>query len=142
MAKFHPYLYFNGNTEEAFNFYKSIFGGDFQGGVMRFKDMPSNLTLTDAEANKVMHIALPIGGDYFLMGTDQIAPHGADVIAGTNMNICISPDSEEEARTWFEKLAAGGTIHSPLANQPWGALYGDMTDKFGIQWMINFENKG
>jgi PhnB protein len=144
MAKFHPYLYFNGNTEEAFHFYKSIFDGDFEGGVMRYKDMPAaneEANMTEEEANKVMHVALPIGDGYYLMGTDRIKPHGADVVEGTNMNICIGPDNEEQARTWFAALAVGGTIHTQLDHMPWGALYGDLTDRFGIQWMINFENR-
>lgn len=140
MAKFHHYLNFNGNTEEAFQFYQSIFGGEFEGGIMRFKDMPMDQPISEADGNKVMHIGLALGDGLYLMGTDCLESLDQKAVFGTNTYICIGPDTEEQARTWFTALAVGGKISMPLENMPWGALYGDLTDKYGVQWMVNFEN--
>lgn len=136
MAAINPYLNFNGNCEEAFNFYKSVFGGEFL-TLMRYKDMPSEGNLSASEGEKIMHTALPIGQGTFLMGGDVLEAMGKATI-GTNVNIAISPDSEEEARRLFDGLAAGGQVTMPLDQAPWGDLFGMLTDKFEIQWMVNY----
>jgi PhnB protein len=142
MPAINPYLNFNGNTEEAFNFYKSVFGGEFA-TVMRFKDMPSdgqspNNKLSDKEGQQIMHIALPIAGGDMLMGSD-VPEHFGKATAGTNFHICISPTSQEEATQLFNGLSAGGKITMPLEKTFWGAFFGMCTDKFGIQWMVNYD---
>ena len=139
MAAFNPYLNFNGNTEEAFNFYKSVFGGEFP-MVMRFKDIPDNDKTNADEQNKIMHIALPIGNGNMLMGSD-VGSNMPPAIFGTNFSISISPDSEEEAHQLFNGLAAGGTVTMPLEKQFWGDTFGMLKDKFGVQWMMNYSEK-
>ena len=137
MAAFNFYLNFPGNTEEAFNFYKSVFGGDFL-TIMRFGDNPTPMEIPAEVKNKVMHIALPVGNGSMLMGTDAIdgfAPYA--YAAGNNMHISIGPDSEQETRRIFDGLSAGGTVTMPLDQQFWG-LYGAFTDKYGINWMVNY----
>ncbi|HUS03863.1 MAG TPA: VOC family protein [Chitinophagaceae bacterium] len=138
MATVNTYLNFNGNTEEAFNFYKSVFGGEFV-TLQRLKDTPDADKLPDAEKEKIMHVALPIGGN-LLMGTDvlELMP---PVTFGTNSSICISPENEEEAKKLFNGLSAGGRVDMPLEKMFWGALFGFFTDKFGVQWMVNYELK-
>lgn len=138
MATVNTYLNFNGNTEEAFNFYKSVFGGEFV-SVQRIKDTPDAGKLSDADKDKIMHIALPIGGN-LLMGTDVLESM-PQVTFGTNSSICISPENEEEARKLFDGLSAGGRVDMPLEKMFWGALFGFFTDKFGVQWMVNYELK-
>ena len=142
MAKFNTYLNFNGNTEEAFNFYRSVFGGEFA-GIMRWKDMPgacgADGTVPEEEQDKIMHMALPLGGDYMLMGTDTLKSKGDQVTMGTNFHIVIGPDSKEDADRLFSALGEGGKITMPLQDTFWGAYYGMLTDRFEIQWMINYE---
>ena len=138
MIKLHPYLNFAGNTEEAFQFYKSVFGGDFQ-NVVRFKDMPMpGASINKTDENKIMHISLPVG-DQVLMASDAIGEWSGKFVQGTNTYITIVPDSKEEADRIFKGLSAGGKVEMPMADQPWGAYYGSFKDKFGIQWMINYE---
>jgi PhnB protein len=138
MAKLNAYLNFPGNAEEAFKFYKSVFGGEFR-AVMRFKDMPiPGMPSDKKDENKIMHIALPIGKDDVLMASDALESHGQKVIVGNNVSISIFPDSKEEADRLFKALSAGGTIQMPLANQAWGDYYGGLKDKFEIQWMIDY----
>lgn len=139
MAKFHHYLNFNGNTEEAFLFYQSIFGGEFEGGIMRFKDMPEEEGMSAEDKEKVMHIGMSLGDGLYLMGNDCLESFGQKVIFGTNQYICVSPDTEEDARLWFAKLAEGGTVQAALEPQFWAKLYGSLTDKFGVQWMVNLD---
>lgn len=141
MTAINPYLNFNGNTEEAFNFYKSVFGGEFMGGIMRFKDMPEGDKLSLEDQNKVMHVNLPIGGDNYLMATDAIESMGKKLSVGNNVQVMISPDSQEEADRLFDGLSAGGKVEMPLANQFWGAYYGEFIDKFGINWLIHFNKQ-
>lgn len=138
MAKMNSYLNFNGNTEEAFNFYKSVFGGDFL-TLMRYKDMPDADKTPADEQEKVMHVALPIG-DNILMGTDVLKSM-EPVNFGTNYSISIDGESEEEANQLFSKLSVGGKVVMPLEKMFWGALFGMITDKFGIQWMVNYDFK-
>lgn len=139
MATFHPYLNFNGNTEEAFNFYKSVIGNDFA-YFQRFKDAPGGENTSAEEGNKIMHIALPLGGGTVLMGTD-VGGNMEPTIMGTNFSISISPESEEEAHRLFDGLSAGGQVAMPLQKQFWGDTFGWFTDKFGIKWMMNYSEK-
>lgn len=138
MATVNTYLNFNGNTEEAFNFYKSVFGGEFV-MVQRMKDTPEPDKIPDSDKEKIMHIALPIGTN-ILMGTDVLESM-PQVTFGTNSSICISPDSGEEAKKLFDGLSAGGQIGMPLEKMFWGALFGFFTDKYGVQWMVNYDIK-
>jgi PhnB protein len=136
MAIANTYLNFNGNTEEAFNFYKSVFGGEFC-MLQRFKDTPDGDKMPADDQQKIMHVSLAIGSNA-LMGTD-VPSTMPQVIFGTNYSISISPDSEEEAHKLFNGLSAGGKVGMPLEKMFWGALFGMFTDKFGVQWMVNYE---
>lgn len=138
MATINTYLSFMGNTEEAFNFYKSVFGTEFVGGIRRFGDMPDNDLMSEEDKEKVMHVGLPIGPGNFLMGTDALESKGQSLTFGSNYSISISPESKEEATTLFNGLSSGGTITSPLEDTFWGAYFGAFTDKFGVQWMVNY----
>lgn len=136
----HTYLNFAGNTEEAFNFYKSVFGGEFSGAIVRFKDMPmEGVKISKEDGNKIMHIGLKVG-DSWLMGTDTLASLGQKLHQGNSVYISIAPDSKEEADRLFTALSAGGKIEMPIADQVWGDYYGSFTDKFGVQWMINYSD--
>jgi len=137
MTAVSPYLNFSGNTEEAFNFYKSVFGGEFL-SVMRFKDNPECGEMTDADKERIMHISLPIGDGAVLMGTDSLESLGQKLTLGNNFYICLSPDTKEEADKLFNGLSAGGKIEMPIQDMFWGAYWGSFTDKFGVQWMINY----
>ncbi|MEO8764788.1 MAG: VOC family protein [Ginsengibacter sp.] len=134
MATINTYLNFNGNTEEAFNFYKSIFGGEFR-TLQRFKDTPDADKISANEQEKVMHVALPIG-DNVLMGTD-VGGGMPDVTFGTNSSISIEATSFDEANKLFDGLSTGGKVGMPLQKMFWGAYFGFFTDKYGVQWMIN-----
>ncbi|WP_025144207.1 VOC family protein [Pedobacter jeongneungensis] len=136
MATLNTYLNFNGNTEEAFNFYKSVFGGEFL-VVQRYKDSPGCDGMPASDQEKLMHIALPIGGN-ILMGTDITNPMPAATF-GTGISLSVDATSEEEAKRLFDSLSAGGTITMALEKTFWNALFGMATDKFGIQWMVNYD---
>jgi PhnB protein len=140
MATINPYLNFNGNTEEAFNFYKSVFGGEFA-TVMRFGDTPGcdEMPINDADKGKIMHIALPIGSGNVLMATDAIESMGQRVENGNNFSISISTASKDETEQIFSGLSDGGKVEMPLADTFWGAYFGMLEDKFGIRWMVNFD---
>lgn len=139
MARLNPYLNFNGNTEEVFNFYRSVFGGEFD-TVMRFKDVPSEVpTPEGTTAERIMHISLPIGHGTLLMGSDRPEAFGPGT-RGDNSFISIGADSEEEARQIFEGLSSGGQITMPLEKAFWGALFGMFVDKYGVQWMISYDD--
>jgi PhnB protein len=138
MANFNPYLNFNGNTEEAFNFYKSVFGGEFA-MLMRFKDVPGNENLPAGMQDKIMHIALPVGNGNMLMATDSLESMGQKLVAGNNHYFMLGAESKEEADHLFAKLSVNGKIEMPLQDTFWGAYYGSFTDQFGIQWMIDYE---
>ena len=140
MPTINPYLNFPGNTEEAFNFYKSVFGGEFL-TVQRFKDTPETSNVPDHEKNKIMHIALPIGKGNVLMATDTLESLGQKLTAGNNFYIMIQPESEAEADRLFNKLSAGGKVEMPLQDMFWGAYFGAFKDRFGIQWMVNYDGK-
>lgn len=140
MLKINPYLNFNGTAEEAFNFYKSVFGGDFV-MLQRFKDIPEADKIPKESQEKIMHIALPIGRDNVLMATDALESAGHSLNVGDNFYISISVDSEDEARKLFDKLSIDGKVEMPLGKTFWGAFFGMFKDKFGIQWMINYDYK-
>ncbi|MRM95401.1 VOC family protein [Riemerella anatipestifer] len=136
------YLNFNGNCEEAFNFYKSVFGGEFT-YVGRFGDMPPQEgmpPMSEVDKNKIMHIGLPIGNTV-LMGSDTGGEWAPSFQQGNNFSINITPESKEVADKLFNGLSAGGKVTMPMADTFWGAYFGMFTDKFGINWMINFESQ-
>lgn len=138
MAALNPYLNFNGNTEEAFNFYRSVFGGEFA-TVMRHGDVPSDVPQPGPiNPNQIMHIALPIGNGTILMGSDRPEVFGPGT-RGDNFYISITAGSEDEARKLFNGLADGGNVTMPLEHTFWGAYFGMLADKFGIQWMVNYD---
>lgn len=137
MAQISPYIHFNGNAADAFNFYKSVFGGEFS-QLARFKDFanPEN-PIAENEANKIMHIALPIGNT-ILMGSDTPEFMGKHNELENRSKICITAASKEEADTLFNGLSVGGTIEMPIEDSPWGSYFGMFRDKYGIEWMIDF----
>jgi PhnB protein len=145
MAQVSTYLNFQRNTEEAFNFYRSIFGGEYSGGgIARFGDIPPSdgmPPIAEADKNLVMHIELPILGGHLLMGTDAPESMGFKVNEGNNVHINLEPDSRAETKRLFDALSAGGTVTMELQDMFWGAYYGSCTDKFGINWMFNLPNK-
>ncbi len=140
MALINPYINFNGNAEEAFNFYKSVFGGEFA-KIMRFKDLSSaEFPVAEKEANKIMHIALPIGNN-ILMAND-VPEHLGRVNENENRSkISVSAESREEADRLFKGLSAGGVVEFPLSDSPWGSYFGMFRDKYGIEWMVDFDPK-
>ncbi|NER15013.1 VOC family protein [Leptobacterium flavescens] len=137
MAAINPYLTFDGTCEEAFLFYRSVFGGEFQ-FMGRFKEMPSEYPVPDSEAEKIMHVSLPIGKDTVLMGSDSSEAFGQSTVVGNNFSISINTDSEEEATDLFNRLSDGGKVTMPMERTFWDAYFGMFTDKFGIQWMVNY----
>ena len=138
MPAINPYLTFDGNCEDAFNFYRSVFGGEFP-YLGRFKDMPSEKPLPAEVGEKIMHVSLPIGNSTILMGSDSSAEFGQATVMGNNFSISINADSKEESDNLFNKLSAGGNVTMPMNQTFWGAYFGMFTDKFGIQWMVNYD---
>jgi PhnB protein len=140
MATINTYLTFNGDCEAAFNFYKSVFGGEFT-FFGKFKDMPAmgGTTCAAADSEKIMHVSFPIGRGSVLMGSDS--GDGRKANFGNNFAISISTDSEAEADKMFKGLSNGGQVIMPMAKAFWGAYFGMFTDKFGINWMVNFDYK-
>jgi PhnB protein len=138
MATLNPYLNFNGNTEEAFNFYKTVFGGEFI-FLQRFRDTPESAKLPAGDQDKIMHVALPIGPANILMATDALESMGHKLVAGNNFYLSLDPESEEEATRLFHDLSDGGVVTVPLEKASWGAFFGMVTDQFGIHWMVNYD---
>jgi PhnB protein len=136
MMTLNPYVNFMGNTEEAFQFYRSVFGGEFI-AVQRFRDTPEKDRVPADEQDKIMHMALPIGNS-ILMGTDALESMGHKLNIGNNMQLSVDTGSMEEGAELFTKLSEGGTVLVPFQKMFWGAHFGMLTDKFGIQWMVNF----
>jgi len=136
MTTINPYLSFNGTCEAAFNFYKSVFGGEFE-DFGRYKNIPSEQPIPDSEKEKIMHISLPINEEVTLMGSDSSEFFGQDTKIGNNISLCISPGIEKNAYRIFEALSEEGTIITPIEKAFWGALFGILTDKFGVCWMVN-----
>jgi PhnB protein len=140
MAQINPHINFNGNAEEAFNFYKSVFGGEFA-KIMSFKDLASpEFPVSENEANKIMHIALPIGNN-ILMANDVPEFMGKTNENENRSKIAISAESKDEADKLFNGLSAGGQIEMPMTDSPWGSYFGMFRDKYGIEWMIDFSQK-
>jgi PhnB protein len=141
MARTSTYLNFSHHTEEAFNFYKTVFGTEFTApGIRRMSQTPvkeDTPAMSDAVKNLVMHVELPIIGGHILMGTDVPEQMGFSVTFGNNVYINLEPDTKEETRKLFAALSAGGKIMMPLEEMFWGALFGSCTDKFGVQWTFN-----
>ena len=138
MAQINPHINFNGNAEEAFTFYKSVFGGDFT-KIIRFKDIASpEFPVSEKDANKIMHIALPIGKN-ILMANDVPESMGPTNENENRSKISISAESKEEADKLFSRLSAGGQIEMPITDSPWGSYFGMFRDKFGIEWMVDFD---
>lgn len=144
MAKTSIYLNFNKNTEEAFNFYKSVFGTEFVGQMMRMGDVPPHegqVELSDEDKKLVMHVCLPILGGLQLMGTDATESMGMTVKFGNNIFINLEPDTRSETDRLFEALSSGGKVEMKPQEMFWGDYFGSCTDKFGVQWMFNCASK-
>jgi PhnB protein len=141
MATTNTYLNFNGNCEEAFNFYKSVFGGEFH-YIGRFGEMPESddYKVPESNKNKIMHVSLPIGSS-ILMGSDTGGDWAPTYVRGNNFSVSIMADSKEEADKLFNALSNGGQITMPLENTFWGDYFGMLTDKFGINWMMSFNEQ-
>lgn len=144
MSKVSTYLNFPGNTENAFEFYKTVFGGEFQGGIQRMGQVPrepGQPPLSEKDKDMVMHVCLPIMDGYLLMGTDAPESMGFKVNFGNNIYINLQPDTRAETDRLFAALSAGGKVEMPLAEMFWGDYFGSCTDKFGVQWMFNCSSK-
>lgn len=145
MSRVSTYLNFSRNTEDAFNFYKSVFGGEFGGnGIARFGDIPASEGMPQipaADKNLIMHIELQTIGGHTLMGTDAPESMGFTVNFGNNVHINLEPDTRTETKKLFDGLSAGGKVTMELQEMFWGAYYGSCTDKFGVQWMFNCVEK-
>ena len=140
MVTINPYLNFAGNTEEAFNFYKTVFGGEFQ-MVSRFKDTPEAGKMSEDDKNKLMHISFPIGNRNILMGTDALESQGWKLTFGNNFSLSVETESKAEADKIFKGLSAGGKVTMSQADTFWGSYFGMVNDKFGIQWMVGYTPK-
>lgn len=141
MAKVSLYLNFPGNTEEAFRFYKDVFGTEFSAPIYYMRDIPQGPPLADNEKNAVMHVALPILGGVEIMGTDMLESMGQQLKIGNNTTINLEPDTRAETERLFRMLSDGATSIAPLADQFWGAYWGCCLDRFGIRWMFNCYEK-
>lgn len=137
MYAVNPYLNFQGNTEEAFNFYKDAFRGEFS-SVVRFSETPEAEKMSPDDVNKIMHIALPIGKGTILMGTDALESFGQKVTFGNNQYLTVNTSTREEADRLFNELSAGGNVEMPMADMFWGDYFGSFFDRFGLGWMISY----
>lgn len=139
MARVSTYLNFPRNTEAAFNFYRGVFRTEFNGDIHRFRDAPSDAScpVAEADANLVMHVELPILAGHVLMGTDAPDSMGFKLNTGNNVHISLEPDTRAETERLFNALAEGGQVNTPLQNMFWGAYFGSLVDRFGVQWMFN-----
>lgn len=143
MARVSTYLNFMGNTEEAFNFYRTLFGTEFSGPIARMGDVPPGPgapQLNDAEKKMIMHMELPILAGHVLMGTDMVESMGHKLRVGNNTTIMLEPDTREEADRLYRGLAEGSTEGMPMTDMFWGAYWGTCLDRFGIRWMFNVNN--
>ena len=140
MAHTSTYLNFDGTTEAAFTFYKSVFGTEFVSGIARMGDVPAEAgqpELNDEQKQLVVNVTLPITGGHLLMGTDATASMGFDLVQGNNTHIAVAVDSRAEADAIFTALSEGGKVEMPLQVMFWGDYYGSLVDRFGIQWMVS-----
>jgi PhnB protein len=141
MALINPHINFNGNAEEAFTFYKSVFGGEFE-KIIRFKDLASSgFQVSEKEENKIMHIALPIGKGSVLMANDVPESMGTTNENENRSKIVITAESKEEADKLFNGLSVGGQIEGPVGDSPWGSYFGCFRDKYGIEWIVDYTSK-
>lgn len=139
MRAINPWINFNGNAEEAFNFYKSVFGGEFS-KIVRFKDLASaDFQVPEAEAEKIMTIALPLGKNNMLLGNDVPSFMGSVNENENRSKIVVNAESREEADKLFNGLAAGGQVEGPIDDSPWGTYAGMFRDKYGIEWIVEFD---
>lgn len=138
MKSINPYLNFSGNAEKAFDFYKSVFGGEFL-FLQRFKEMPDAAKIPASEQEKIMHISLPIGKGNILMGSDASESMDYSLNVGNNFYLSLSTESEEEATQLFNKLSEGGKVQMEMQKTFWGSFFGMLTDKFDVQWMVSYE---
>lgn len=138
MKAVHPYLNFAGHTEEAFEFYQSVFGGEL--AIMRYRDMGDGggMSIPESDLDKIANVGLSLGNGTDLMGTDVLDSIGQSLSVGNNYSIVLDVESEEEGRRLFDTLSAGGDISMPLMRTEWAQLFGDFKDQFGVQWMINY----
>lgn len=144
MAKTSTYLNFAGNTEEAFLYYKSVFGTEFVGEIARMGDVPmgpEGSNPSEQDANLVVNVALPILGGHILQGTDATESMGFSLNQGNNVYICLDPDTREQADSLFAQLSEGGVVQMEMADMFWGDYFGSLVDRFGVQWMINFSGQ-
>jgi len=144
MSTVSTYLNFSNNTEEAFNFYKSVFKTEFQGPIMRYSDVPPQPgmpPLSEKDKNLIMNICLPITGGHLLQGTDAPESMGMKVTFGNNVYICVMPTTRKETERLFNALKAGGKVDMELQDMFWGDYFGSLADKFGVQWMFNCSEK-
>ena len=146
MARVSTYLNFPGNTEAAFTFYKTIFGGEFHGGgIQRFGDIPSPEgmpALSEEDKKLILHVELPILGGHILMATDAPESMGLKVDYGNNIHINLEPDTRQETKRLYDALSDGGKVTMELQDMFWGAYFGSCTDKYGVNWMFNCAEKG
>ncbi|TLX74990.1 VOC family protein [Labilibacter sediminis] len=140
MPSVNIYLTFNGNCEEAFNYYKSVLGGELQ-MLSRFKEMPPDdcKKLPEEDLEKIMHVSLPVGKETVLMGSDAGGEWAKGYKHGNNFSVSVSADSMQDADLYFEKLSAEGVALMPMDKTFWGSYFGMLTDKYGINWMISFD---
>lgn len=141
MATVNVYLTFNGNCRQAFDFYKSVFGGEYP-YIGTFGEMPpsDDYKVPSEDQDKIMHVCLPISNETMLMGSDAGGDWAPKVIVGNNFSVSINADSKVEAQDLFGKLSTGGIVTMPLEDTFWGAYFGMFTDKFGINWMVNYDD--
>lgn len=142
MVTVNPYIIYNGNCEEAFNHYKTVFGGEFS-MLSRFSEMPprEGFELGAGDKDLIMHIELPVGRDSVLMGSDSGGEQGPETIVGNNITLSISAESKEQADLFFKKLSEDGRVNMPMENTFWGSYFGMCTDRFDVNWMISFEQE-
>ena len=136
--KLHSYLNFAGNAQDAFDLYRSVFGGEFS-SIVRYGDFPmEGVTVAEGDAGKVLHIALPIGEGNVLMASDVLESLGHELRPGNNVYVSVHPESREDADRIFTGLSEGAKVEMPIGDAPWGDYYGALEDRFGIQWMVNY----
>ena len=143
MTTINPYISFKGNCEEAFTFYKTVFGGEFQ-FLGRYKDSPQQIRKVEfskEDGDKVMHVSLPINNAVVLMGCDVTEAFGQPIIVGNNISLTVEVDNKQEASRIFNSLSSGGTVKMPIGDTFWGAYFGMLVDKFGIHWMVSADSK-
>ncbi len=139
MKTVNVYLNFDGNCEEAFTFYQSVLGGQLE--LNKFSEMPENpeYPMKEEDKNKIMHVSLPVSKETVLMGSDTMGGYGPPFVQGNNFSISVHPETKEDADKIFAGLSSGGNVTMPMADAFWGSYFGMLTDKFGINWMLNVD---